>query len=104
MLKKILFKLMNNSNFGYDCRNISDYCLFSLIIDEIEELRYLRKYQNAFDPKLSEFVSCELLGNEINETFGNKTAALSYDDYFFSGKERLYRNRQKNPDLILLIL
>ena len=88
---------MNNSNFGYDCRNNSDYCFFSLIIDEIEELRYLRKYQNAFDPKLSEFVSCELLGNEINETFGNKTAALSYDDFFFQAKKDYIEIDKKTP-------
>ena len=44
---------MNNSNFGYDCRNNLDNCKFVPIFDELKELpisRYIifliRKFQN----------------------------------------------------------
>ena len=43
-IEKDFYKLMNNSNFDYDCRNNVDNCFFAPIIDEIEEGRYLRKY------------------------------------------------------------
>ena len=39
-------KLLNNSNFGFDCRNNADNCFFNPIFDEIEELSYARRYQN----------------------------------------------------------
>ena len=43
VLRKIFFKLLNNSNFGKDCRN-NDNCIFQPICDELEELSYLKKY------------------------------------------------------------
>ena len=57
------------------------------IIDKLEELRYFKKYQNTFDPKLNEFVSCELLEKEINETFNNKVSSLDQNDQFFHMKK-----------------
>ena len=43
-IEKDSYKLMNNSNFGYDCRNNIDNCFFAPIIDEIEEVRCIRKH------------------------------------------------------------
>ena len=37
------FKLMNNSNFGYDCRNNLNNAKFELIIDEIDEISYIKR-------------------------------------------------------------
>ena len=71
---------MNNSNFGYDCRNNVDNCIFAPVFDEVEELSYVKRYQNVFDPEISEFVSTDLLEKEINETFENKVAALDQND------------------------
>ena len=34
-IEKDFFKLMNNANFGYDCRNNLDNCQFILIFDEM---------------------------------------------------------------------
>ena len=48
-VEKDFNKLMNNSNFAYDCRNNVDNCSFTLILDEIEELSYAKRYQNIFD-------------------------------------------------------
>ena len=61
------------------------------IIDKLEELRYFKKYQNTFDPKLNEFVSCELLEKEINETFNNKVSSLDQNDQFFHMKKTLWK-------------
>ena len=40
------FKLLNNANFGYDCRNNLDNCLFESINDEINKLSFIRRYCN----------------------------------------------------------
>ena len=37
-VQKDFYKLMNNSNFGYDCRNNLDNCKFVPIFDEYKEL------------------------------------------------------------------
>ena len=34
-IEKDFYKLMNNSNFGYDCRNNLDNCQFVSIFDEL---------------------------------------------------------------------
>ena len=36
------YKLMNNSNFGYDCRNNLGNCQFIPIFDEFKEITYLK--------------------------------------------------------------
>ena len=38
------YKLMNNSNFGYDCRNNLDNCQFVPIFDELQEITYIKRY------------------------------------------------------------
>ena len=38
---------------------------FAPIIDKIEEVRYIRKHENGFDPDLKEFVSSEKKIKEI---------------------------------------
>ena len=41
-VEKDFYKLMKNSNFGYDCRNNADNCFFAPIFDELEELSYAK--------------------------------------------------------------
>ena len=50
-VEKDFYKLLNNSNFGYDCRNNLDNCTFIPIFDELQEVSYLKKYYNYFDSK-----------------------------------------------------
>ena len=75
-VEKDFFKLMNNANFGYDCRNNAEKCCFSPIYDELEELMYAKTYQNIFDRSISTFVSSEYLERQIEEEFSNKIARL----------------------------
>ena len=50
-IEKNFYKLMNNSNFGFDCRNNANNLKFEPLINEIDELTYIRKYHNLFDSK-----------------------------------------------------
>ena len=65
-------KLMNNSNFGYDCRNNIDNCKFSPIFDEYNEITFINRYYNVFDQKVSQFVASDLLKQQIEEKFNDK--------------------------------
>ena len=66
-IKKNFYKLMNNSNFGYECRNNLDSCQFVPIFNELQEITYLKRYYNYFDSKVSSFVSCNLIRQKIKE-------------------------------------
>ena len=55
-VERDFYNVLNNSNFGYDCRDNADNCFFNPIYDEIEELSLAKKYQNIFDQIISDFV------------------------------------------------
>ena len=42
-IEKNFYKLMNNSNFGFDCRNNANNLRFEPLLNEIEELTYIKK-------------------------------------------------------------
>ena len=47
-------KLLNNANFGYDCRNNLDNCTFEPINDELRELTYILKfYRRTFENEIA---------------------------------------------------
>ena len=68
-IEKYFYKLMNNSNFGYDCCNNLDNCQFVSIFDELQEITYLKRYYNYFDSKISSFLSSNLIRQEIEEKY-----------------------------------
>ena len=94
MLKKIFFKLMNNSNFGYDCRNNLDNCNFNPIFDELGEITYVNRYHNIFDEKVSSFVSTDLVKQHVEEKFNDKLAKLNKEDQFFNIKYQTIRDER----------
>ena len=85
-VERDFFKLMNNSNFGYDCRDNADNCLSQPIYDEIEELSYAKKYQNVFDQEIGDFVSSEILKRQIEEEYLSKFDKLDPQDEYFDAK------------------
>ena len=60
---------MNNANFGVDCRNNVNNSTFDPIIDEINEISYLKKYYSLFNNKISGFVNSEVLEKEMEQKF-----------------------------------
>ena len=85
-IEKDFYKLMNNSNFGYDCRNNLDNCKFVPIFDELKELTYIERYHNIFDPKISKFVTADLIKQNIEATYNDKLIKLDKEDKFYQIK------------------
>ena len=68
-IEKDFFKLMNNANFGFDCRNNANNTKFEPIIDEMSEISYIKKYYNLFDTKVQKFVRSEILEEQIKSEY-----------------------------------
>ena len=94
-VEKDFYKLMNNANFGYDCRNSADNCYFSPIYDEIDELSYAKRYQNIFDQSISDFVSSESLERQIEKEFLNKIAKLDQNDNYYEATKNSLEIQKK---------
>ena len=88
-IEKDFYKLMNNSNFGYDCRNNLDNCRFVPIFDEIKEVTYLSRYFNYFDQRISDFVTTDLIKQNIEEWYNDKLIKLDKEDRFYKIKLNL---------------
>ena len=84
-IEEDFYKLMNNSNFGYDCCNV-DNCKFVRMFDELKELTYVERYHNIFDPKLSEFVTIDLIKQNIEEKYNDKLIKLDKENKFYQIK------------------
>ena len=93
-VEKDFFKLMNNSNFGYDCRNNLDNCKFNPIFDELGEITYVNRYHNIFDEKVSSFVSTDLVKQHVEEKFNDKLAKLNKEDQFYNIKFQTIKDKR----------
>ena len=83
-IEKDFYKLMNNSVFGYDCRNNLDNCQFVPIFHERQEITYLKRY-NYFDSKVSSFVSSDLIRQELEGKY-DSLMKLSKDNKYYEIK------------------
>ena len=86
-VEKDFYKLLNNSNFGYDCRNNLDNCTFVPIFDEIDDISYLKKYYSYFDPKISSFVKEDILHQEIEQKYLDRLSKLKAADRYYDIKK-----------------
>ena len=85
-VEKDLYKLMNGSNFGYDCRNSIGNCQFVSIFDEYREVTYINRYHNIFDKKVSSFITPDMLKHKAEEEFNDKLMKLDKQDIFYEIK------------------
>ena len=97
-IEKDFYKLMNNANFGYDCRNNLDNCKFVPIFDEIKEVIYLSRYFNYFDQRISDFVTTDLIKQNIEERYNDKLIKLDKEDRFYKIKLNLL-NTERSSDI-----
>ena len=93
-IEKDFYKLMSNSNFGYDCRNNLDSCKFVSIFDEFQELTYTNRYHNIFVPKVSQFVTSYLLKADVEEKYNDKLLKLDKEDRFYKTKLQTIKTKR----------
>ena len=88
-------KLLNNANFGYDCRNNLDNCTFDPITDEIRELNFVKRYHsNMYDESIRPFITSRVLSEDIQERYNNERQLIKEDDKFYAAKIRSIENRR----------
>ena len=66
-VEKDFYKLINNSNFWYDCRNNIYNCKFVPIFDKHNEITFINNYHNIFDQKFSQFVTSDLVKHKLKK-------------------------------------
>ena len=94
-IEKNFYKLMNNSNFGFDCRNNANNLKFEPLLNEIEELSYIKKYHSLYDEKVKQFVSSEILEKKINQDFDQELSEIKDNDPFRDIKINEITNRKE---------
>ena len=83
-VEKDFYKLLNNSNFGNDCRNNIGNCSLELIFDGPEELAYIKKFTNVFpDQKFTEFFTDDRLKKQVEDEFEQKLQNLDVSNEFY---------------------
>ena len=94
-IKNFFCKLMNNANFGFDCRNNANNAKFEPIIDEIGEITYIKKY-NLFDSQVAYFVKSDHLEQNINKEYEQKMVMIKENDPFKDIHIAEIENEKKN--------
>ena len=79
---KNFYKLMNNSNFGFDCQNNVDKCALKLLYDGVDEVKYARTYYSDIltDYKMKEFFTTDALCQEVEERFKMAIDEIDLDE------------------------
>ena len=103
-VEKDFYKLLNNSNFGNDCRNNLGNCKLELLFDGLDEMSYIKKFTNVMqDHRYREFFSVELFQNQVREEFDKKTKNLDQDNpFYFSMYESLQNKLEEDLEEIEL--
>ena len=93
-VEKDFYRLMNNSNFGYNCRNNIDNCKFVPIFDEYKEITFINRYHTIFDEKVFKFVTRDLLKSQIEEEYNDKLIKLDKEDKFYQIKLQTLKTKR----------
>ena len=80
-MEKDFYKLLNDSNFRYNCRNNINNCSFKPINNELEEISSLKQRQSVLVKKMDEFINCDLIEQEIENEINCKLSRLKFEEY-----------------------
>ena len=99
LVERDSYKLLNNTNFGTDCRNNINNCTFEPIYDEIGEIGYIKKIDSTFNnKKYSHFLNINLLEEEVEEKFNKLFLVLDPKDSTYEARKYSLKN-SKEEDL-----
>ena len=97
-VEKGFYKLLNNSNFGNDCRNNIGNCNLELIYDGSEELAYIKKFTDVFDdPKFKDFFTMELFKKQVVITCGLQ---IRHDEFYPALLESIETTKEEKLETI----
>ena len=99
-IKNFFYKLINNANFGFVCRNNANNTKFEPIIDEIGEITYIKKYYNLFDSQVANFVKSDVLEQNINKEYEKNLAMIKENDPFKDARIAEIKNEKKQQILM----
>ena len=81
-VEKDFYKLLNNSNFGNDCRNNIDQC--NLTYDGFEEIKNLKRFTTILQNwRYREFFSLDLMQHQVHNEYNEKKEKLDPKDEFY---------------------
>ena len=93
-VEKDFYKLLNNSNFGIDCRNNIDNCYLEPLYDDFSQISYIKKFTTIFnDETFCDFFPPSLLREEISETFQAKLFALNKEEMTYETRKKYYERQ-----------
>ena len=103
-VEKDFYKLLNNSNFGNDCRNNIQNSMLELMFDGQEEISYLKKFTNTMqNSKFREFFLLDLLRENVEHEYTQKKEKLDKNDpFYFALVERLNQKREEDLESVEL--
>ena len=87
---------MNNSNYGYDCRNNIDNCQFFPILDDYKEITYINRYHNVFDKRVSSFITPDILKDKAEEDYNDKLIKLDKEDRIYEIKLQMLNAERRS--------
>ena len=88
-VERDFFKLLNNSNFGIDCRNNIDNCIIEPAYDDISEISHIKKFTSVYNN--DEFRDSFLprhMREEVMQTFQQKTLFLDKKDPTYEARKQ----------------
>ena len=101
-VEKDFYKLLNDSNFGNDCRNsIGNYKL-ELMFDGLDEISYIKKFTNIMqDSRYREIFSLDLLHQQVEKEHEKEKEKLDENDPFYPAHvESLDRKKEEEFEAI----
>ena len=89
-------KLLNNSNFGTDCRNNIDNCILEPLSDEISEILYIKKFCTIFgNDTYTDFFSPTVMREEIYSEYSQKLLSLDKNDPTYQVRKKYLKNKME---------
>ena len=90
-VEKDFYKLLNNSNFGIDCRNNIDNQYLEPIYDDFLEILSIKKFSTIFsNDTFHDFFSPNILREEITQTFQSKVFASNKEETTYEVRKKYY--------------